>query len=68
MLRTADLSKFRLVKYENFNRELADKFTKTQMNLLFMGYEERINIGSYRARDAVIYFLKAIIRVYNTDN
>jgi hypothetical protein len=67
MVRTPDLSKFRLVKHENFDGELADKFPKTQVNLSFTGYEERINIGSHGARDAVIYFLEAIVQVYDAD-
>ena len=51
MVRKPDLSKFRLVKHENFDGELADKFPRTQVNLSFTGYKERINIGSHGARD-----------------
>jgi hypothetical protein len=62
-IRKSVRAKYWLVKHDEFDGNLTDEFSKTQMDLSFTGWEQSINIGSSGSCDVATYFLETLVRV-----
>ncbi|KAH8587294.1 hypothetical protein B0O99DRAFT_465452, partial [Bisporella sp. PMI_857] len=49
--------------HDEFDNNLTDEFSKTQMDLSFTGWEQSINIGPSGSCDVTAYFLETLVRV-----
>ncbi|RFU28622.1 hypothetical protein B7463_g7722, partial [Scytalidium lignicola] len=65
LVRKIDVTQYMIVRHEDYDETISDEFSKTQMELSFSGYDQTIDIGSHGAKDAVAYFLEALIRVHD---
>ncbi|KAH8799715.1 hypothetical protein F5884DRAFT_686581 [Xylogone sp. PMI_703] len=65
MLRKPNPAQYWLIKHDDFDGNLVDEFSQTQLELSFTGWEQSINIGSYGSCDNTIYFLETLIKMYD---
>jgi hypothetical protein len=65
LVRKIDITQYMIVRHEDYDETVSDEFSKTQMELSFSGYDQTIDIGSHGAKDAVAFFLEALIRVHD---